>query len=105
MPFFADPANDSVMATFGEAVTWAPAGGSATSKRGIFDSRHYEVDQPDGSRISSEVTTLAVIATDWPSVATGDAVIARSAQWRVVDVRPDGQDMAVLQLEKDLGGT
>lgn len=105
MSRFADPINSACVSAFAESVTWTPAGGSAASASGIFDERHIEVEQPDGSTISSLFSTLAVIASDWSGVAKGDAVIARSTAYLVVDVRSDGQDMALLVLGADLGGS
>ena len=93
------------MRAFGEAVTWTPSGGSAATKRGIFDERHLDVPQDDGTVISSLFSTLAVIASDWPGVAKGDAVIARLTAYVVVDVRTDGQDMKLLVLGADVGGS
>ena len=105
MPAFADRINASTVKAFGEVVTWTPSGGSAMAKRGIFDERHLDVQQDDGSVISSLFSTLAVIASDWPGVAKGDAVIARSTAYVMVDVRTDGQDMKLLVLGADVGGS
>ena len=91
--------NAAVVGAFAEPVTITTTGG-AVETRGIFDSRHFEVQDGDGEvGISELVTTLAIDLAETGPVTSGDTVLARETTYRVSDLRPDGQGMVVLELE------
>jgi hypothetical protein len=95
--------NTAVASAFAETVTITPAEGSdpeAVETRGIFDSRHYEVEDGGGVGVSTLITTLAVDETETGAVGVGATVVARGVTYTVKDKRPDGQGMTVLDLEK-----
>lgn len=96
------PLNTAIVSVFSEPVTITGSTGSVET-RGIFDSRHFEVQSAEGDvGISELVTTLAVDLTETGPVAAGDMVVVRAATYRVKDMRPDGQGMTVLELEIEL---
>jgi hypothetical protein len=91
--------NTAVVSAFAEPATITGNAGPVEA-RGIFDSRHFEVQSAEGDvGISELVTTLAVDLTETGPVAVGDTVVVRAASYRVKDMRPDGQGMTVLELE------
>ena len=106
MSFFADPATDACIDTFGEAFVWQRAGHDDVEATGIFDSRHMEVDGADGQApVSQMVTQLAVRWSAVDGIRHPDVVLIRDTEYRVRDVRRDGEDLAVLILEKVGNGT
>lgn len=104
MPFPFAALNASVMSVMGEAVTLRRQGLADLPLRAVFDSRHYEVAGEDGMAAgTTRVTTVSVREADvTPGRAArqGDGVAARGTEYRIRDVRPDGQGMAVWELEK-----
>ena len=93
------PLNTAVVGVFAEPVTITGSTGTVEA-RGIFDSRHFEVQGSEGDvGISELVTTLAVDLIETGPVMVGDTVAARETTYRVADLRPDGQGMVVLDLE------
>lgn len=106
MSFFADPATDACLDAFGETFVWQRAGQDDVEATGIFDTRHMEVEGAEGQApVSQMVTQLAVRWSDVDGIAHPDLVLIRDTQYRVRDVRRDGEDMAVLILEKIGDGT
>ncbi len=106
MSFFADPATDACLNAFGEPFVWQRAGHDDVEAVGIFDSRHMPIDGADGQApISQMVTQLAVRWSAVDGIAYPHVVLIRDTEYRVRDVRRDGEDMAVLILEKVGDGT
>ena len=96
-----DALNRATAAVFGEPAVWTRAGQPPVTVSGIFDSRYYEVPGPDGSApMTALVTTLTVRAADAPSARREDTVTVRSVQYRIMDIRPDGQGMTTWGLER-----
>lgn len=75
--------------------------GVETAIEGIFDSRYYEVETGEGLVGGSTLTTTVSVdlAATGP-IARGDGITARGTAYRVKDLRPDGQGMTVLELER-----
>lgn len=97
---FAD-LNATVANAFGETVTLLRAGQPDLTVRAVFDSRHYQVGTTgDGAPVSSMITTLSVVDADTGPLRRGDRILARGVAYRVKDLRPDGQGMTTLDLEK-----
>lgn len=93
------PLNAAVVGAFAEPVTITGSAGTVGT-RGIFDSRHFEVQGAEGEvGVSELVTTVAIDLAETGSVSVGDTVIARATTYRVADLRPDGQGLVVLDLE------
>ena len=91
--------NSSIVAVFAEPIV-ITSGSDTVTTRGIFDSRHFEVQGSEGEvGISEFVTTIAIDLAEAGPVAVGDTVEARGTSYRVADLRPDGQGMVVLDLE------
>lgn len=106
MSFFADPATDACLDVFGETFVWQRAGHDDVEATGIFDSRHMEVEGNDGQApVSQMVTQLAVRWSAVDGIGHPDVVLIRDTEYRVRDVRRDGEDLAVLILEKVGNGT
>lgn len=76
--------------------------------RGIFDSRHFAVDDIGHSGGSALVTTFEFRIADLSAAALGlDYIVpsdtlftVRETAYRMVDLRPDSEGMAVIQLER-----
>jgi len=93
------PLNTAVVGAFAEPVTITGSAG-AIEARGIFDSRHFDVQLADGEvGVSELVTTLTVNEAETGVVEVGATVVVRATTYRVKDKRPDGQGMTVLELE------
>lgn len=106
MSFFADPATDAVLDTFGEELVWRRPGHPDEPLTGIFDSRWLEVFvEGAAAPVSEKSTTAAIRLSDAPAMARLHTIIARGTEYRVQDLRPDGQDMAILLLELIGDGT
>ncbi len=92
--------NTAVIDAFGETVAIRRDGQPDLTVQAVFDSRHYQVDTTDnGAPVSSLITILSVADADTGPIRRGDRILARSASYRVKDVRPDGQGMTALDLE------
>jgi hypothetical protein len=104
--FFADPATSASLRAFGETAVWRRAGHDDVSLTGIYDSRHMDMEAPGGeASVNRLVTQLAVRHSAADGIARLDTIFVRDTEYRVQDVRRDGQDMAVLLLEKVGDGT
>lgn len=72
--------------------------GSAIPIEAPYDSRHYEVASGEAT-VSALLTSVTVDLAQTGPVTTEHRIEARGILYRIADVRPDGQGMAVLALE------
>jgi hypothetical protein len=93
-------AQDAALGAFGIDVTITPAGGVATAGRGIFRSAHQEIDPGTGAVVLVDQPTLDVKLDEVPNgaIARGDLVAINGTDYRVTEVRKDGEGMASLRL-------
>ena len=91
------------MAQFGEAVSYAFAGGVPVPITGVYDEQYTAVDVVDGQGVTSSMPVLGVQLSQLSSMPQqGDElVIVRTTQRFVVrEVRPDGHGWAKLLLNQ-----
>lgn len=86
---------------FGTAVTYTPAGGSAASINGVFDSDFVEVDAGGAVSFAQNQAQLTCRTADVSSAAEGDAVTISGTDYTVRVVQDDGTGFTVMVLEKD----
>lgn len=90
----------SAQSTFGESVTFTPAGGSPSTVVGIFNDIFEAIDQ-NGGGIMSARPTVGVAVADFSTLpAPGDAFTIRSVNYEVEEVQRDGEAGLVLHLHK-----
>ena len=96
MPDF-DTADASIVATFGEDVTYTPDGGAPAVIKGFFQSPD---NQPDTFDIEFEGTDPQVItlSSDTPAPGHGDTFIIRSVSYTVKQVEVDESVLVVFHL-------
>jgi hypothetical protein len=99
-PDLADSLLGTCMDVFGREVTYAPAGGSAFKLQGVFDAPHLAVGLRDGEvYYSTTDPKLGVRLSDFFSAPLqGDVVSIDGVDYQVIDVQPDGQGGATLDL-------
>ncbi len=94
--------NDAVGAIYNEAVEpiWLDAPNRRLS--GVFDSRYFEaIPLAEGEvGISTKIVSMAVKNDPLDGPIVGERVIVRDTRYRIKDKRPDGEGMAVLELEQ-----
>lgn len=93
-------AQHAALSTFGIDVTITPAGGLATSGRGIFRSAHQEVDPNTGAVVLVDQPTIDFQLATLPAgdIARGDLVTINAVDYKVTEVRKDGEGMASCRL-------
>lgn len=100
----ADADRLALLADFGVAASWTPAGGEAVSLMGLFDNAtaprtRFAEDLP----VETTEATLTVRAIDLPTgAARGDAVSLAGVDYLVKAIEPDGTGLASVSLEEDL---
>src|SRR5689334_7498274 len=91
-----------VMAVFGEAVTYRPAGGSPFAMHGVFDEAYHSVSLTEnGQSITTEMPVLGVRLADFAGhnpPKQGDKLSVRGGVYVVKDVHLDGHGHAKLML-------
>lgn len=90
--------NRAFVDTFGEDLTYTPAGGSATPVRMIFDHEYF--DELPGLGIQLSRPAARLLAADAPSLANGDTIARQGKTYKVVQTMPDGQGYVTVQLEE-----
>jgi hypothetical protein len=90
--------NRSFVDTFGEDLTYTPAGGAATTVRMIFDNEYF--DELPGLGLQMRRISARLLAADAPSLANGDTVARGATTYKVVQVMPDGQGFVEVKLEE-----
>lgn len=95
----ADGVLEACKGTFGETVSYTPAGGSAESITGIFNAKTQVVE--DGLPVILDQPNLGVVLADLSSAPrVGDTVVVRGVSYRVSNVENDGEGGSVLSLQK-----
>lgn len=90
--------NDKFIKTFGEDLTYTPAGGAATAVRMIFDNEYF--DEVPGLGLQMRRISARLLEIDAPSLANGDTVARGATTYKVVQVMPDGQGFVEVKLEE-----
>ncbi len=91
---------ESAQSTFGESVTYTPAGGSPATVVGIFNDIFEVIDQ-NGGGIMSARPTLGVAVADFDTLpAPDDEFTIRSVTYKVQEIQRDGEAGLVLHLHK-----
>ncbi len=88
--------------TFGEDVILLPKRGGRYEIRGIFDNEHVGID-PDTEQVISTQQPILGINLHKISIRprSGDVVKIRNLNYRVIEIREDGQGGASLILHKE----
>ncbi len=91
---------ESAQSTFGESVTYTPAGGSPSTIVGIFNDIFEAIDQNSGGIMSAR-PTLGVAVADFGTLPSpGDAFTIRSVSYEIEEIQRDGEAGLVLHLHK-----
>jgi hypothetical protein len=96
-----DRAMKACRTTFGESVSYTPAGGSVSTIQGIFSAESVVVE--GGLPVISKDPTLGIRKADLGDdfePSQGDAVVIRTVSYVVTDFRDDGQGGVSLQLQR-----
>ncbi len=99
-PSLAKLAQAAGLSTFGEDVTFEPAGGAPVAARGIFNDSHVRLDLSTGAQVSSNDPMLELRLADIPRIplANRDTVVVRGQRYSIRDVQKDSDGMAQLLL-------
>lgn len=89
-----------LLADFGEAVTYTPSGGQATTITAIFDNGYEAVDAGGGVAFAMQQPRLTCRTSDVSSAAEGDTCVVGGFTYKVSIVMPDGTGITELMLEK-----
>jgi hypothetical protein len=86
----------------GSVASYTPEGGEAVEVQGIFDAAYVLVDPGAGPGVSSCGPALFVRMADLPSDPREDepSIEVAGVQYRVKEVRPDGQGGVLLLLSE-----
>jgi hypothetical protein len=106
LPLFAGIAA-TALGAFGETFTLRRRVNTpiAATARGIYDGRHFAVEDAGAVPASEFQVTLSCRIVDVDPVDTGDAIEIRGQSYTVRDAREDGEGMVVLALELADPGT
>lgn len=85
---------------FGDAASYTPAGGSATTVNGIFDHAAAEADAGGSVSVIVEQPRFVCATSSLPSAAEGDAIVIKTISYVVRVVFDDGTGTTELFLEK-----
>ena len=83
---------------FGSAATWTPAGGSATTVNGVFDSEYQEVAISQVGVALSQPRFVCRTA-DVSGAAEGDTLSVGATSYTIRVVQDDGTGITTLVLE------
>ncbi len=94
------PMQEACRETFGETVSYTPAGGEATSVTGVFNLRSQELSA-EGVVINALRPNLGIKTDDLEDEpAQGDTVSVRGVTYKVAEVEDDGEGWTVLYLHR-----
>ncbi len=93
----------TMLADFGAAVSWTPAGGAPAGLTGLFDNAtHLQSRYADDLPVVATEATLTIRASDLPAgAALDDAVSVGGVAYLVRSIMPDGTGLVAVHLEKD----
>ena len=86
---------------FGDAASYTPQGGSATTINGIFDDEDFEVDGGGTIGISIQQPRFLCQTSDVSSAREGDAITIKSVAYTIRIVRDEGTGVTTLVLEQN----
>lgn len=93
------PVQKACRDTFGETVSFTPAGGSAVSITAIFNLRSEVVE--DGLAVIVHRPSIGIKTADLAaSPRVGDAVTVRSVSYKIANVEDDGEGMHICLLHR-----
>jgi hypothetical protein len=85
---------------FGEAATYTPTGGAASTILGIFDAPQASRNATDLLGVTIPSPQFVCRTADTPNAADGDTIVIRSVTYTVRVVLTDGTGVSTLILEK-----
>lgn len=91
--------NNAVLDVFGDDQKASPVTIGGVPVQAIYDSRHFADEQGEGGT-SDLITTISVRTASLPPITDETIIVVRGGQYRRWEVRPDGQGMSTIQLEK-----
>ncbi len=93
------PLNNAVLGVFGESQEASPVTIGGVPVQAIYDSRHYETGDGEGGS-SDLITTITVRTAALPVITDDTIIVVRGGLYRRWEMRPDGQGMTAIVLEK-----
>jgi hypothetical protein len=90
--------NRSFINTFGEDLTYTPAGGAPATVRMIFDDDYF--DELPGLGLQMRRTSARLLAADAPALANGDTEARQGKTYKVVQTMPDDKGFVEVKLEE-----
>jgi hypothetical protein len=91
--------NNAVLDVFGDNPETQPVTIGGVPVRAIYDSRHFASEDGEGGS-SDLITTITVPSAGLPEITDDTVIVVRGELYRRWEVRPDGQGMTTIQLEK-----
>jgi len=88
-----------MLADFGEAATFTPAGGSSSAITVIFDNAYEAVDTGGGVSFAVRQPRVTARTADLPGVSEGDTLTIGGTAYVIRIVMPDGTGITELMLE------
>lgn len=91
--------NSAVLDVFGDDPETSPVTIGGVPVQAIYDSRHFADGQGEGGQ-SDLITTISVRTASLPPITDDTVIVVRGTLYRRWEVRPDGQGMTTIQLER-----
>lgn len=91
--------NSAVLDVFGDDPAISPVTIGGLPVQAIYDSRHFADDEGEGGS-SDLITTISVRTASLPEITDDTIIVVRGTLYRRWEVRPDGQGMTTIQLER-----
>lgn len=90
----------ALLADFGEAVTYTPTGGVATTITAIFDNAYEQVDAGGTVSFAVQQPRLMCKTSDVATAVEGDTFVVNSVTYLATVIMDDGIGMTEIMLEK-----
>lgn len=74
--------------------------GTEATISGLFDNEHYAVDTGGSVPVTMQQPVFVCLTSAVSGIEQNDILTISSTQYRVRDIRPDGQGMTTLALEE-----
>ena len=91
--------NSAVLDVFGDDPDTSPVTIGGVPVQAIYDSRHF-ADEEGEAGSSDLITTITVRTASLPVITDDTIIVVRGGLYRRWEVRPDGQGMTTIQLER-----
>ena len=91
--------NNAVLDVFGDDPETSPVTIGGLPVQAIYDSRHFADEEGEGGS-SDLITTISVRTASLPEITDDTIIVVRGTLYRRWEVRPDGQGMTTIQLER-----